>query len=266
MTGFAALAKLERSGLSRSDALDIIAHSAELPYKYIAENLRLVHLAENSFEKISERVINHEPAAYITGRREFYGLEFDIREGVFIPRVESEVLTELAIKERPKRILDLCTGCGAVLLSVLYNLSDAKGCGVDFSYTALDIAKRNANKFGLSERAEFYKLDVLKESLPYGEFDLITVNPPYLSESEYALCEPSVYYEPKSSLTAEEEGYYFYNYLLNELRNFNNMLLLAETGATQTGRIAELAAELGYSAAVYNDLAGRNRVIRVYKN
>jgi release factor glutamine methyltransferase len=271
MTGFAALAKLEKSGLSRSDALDIVAHAAELPYKYIAENLGRINLAEKSFEKICECVANHEPAAYITGRREFYGLEFDICEGVFIPRIESEVLSELAIKElaikeRPKRILDLCTGCGAVLISVLYNLPDAEGCGADFSYTALDMAKRNADKFGLSERAEFYKADILKERLSYGEFDLITVNPPYLSESEYALSEPSVHYEPKSSLVAEEEGYYFYIYLLNELRNFNNMLLLAETGAAQTERVAELAEGLGYSVTIYNDLAGRNRVIRVYKN
>jgi release factor glutamine methyltransferase len=266
MTGFAALAKLEQSGLSRSDALDIIAHSAELPYKYIAENLGRINLAADSFEKISERIMNREPVSYLTGRREFYGLEFDICEGVFIPRVESEILSELAIKEHPKRILDLCTGSGAVLLSVLYNLPDAKGCGVDVSDTALDIAGRNARKFGLSERVGFYKADILKERLPYGEFDLITVNPPYLSESEYALCEPSVYYEPKSSLTAEEEGYYFYNYLLNELRNFNNMLLLAEMGATQAGRIAKLAEGFGCSVAVYNDLAGRNRVIRVCRN
>jgi release factor glutamine methyltransferase len=266
MTGFAALAKLEKSGLSRSDALDIIAFLADLPYKYIAGNLGRINLAEERFEKISERIMNWEPAAYITGRREFYGLEFDICEGVFIPRVESEILTELAIKERPKRILDLCAGCGTVLLSVLYNLPEAKGRGVDFSDTALGIAKRNACKFRLSERTEFYKSDLLRERLPYGEFDLITVNPPYLSETEYALSEPSVYYEPKSSLVAEEEGYYFYIYLLNELRNFNNMLLLAEMGATQTERVAGLAEGLGYSYTIYNDLAGRNRVIRVYKN
>jgi release factor glutamine methyltransferase len=258
-----ALSKLSECGLSRSDALDITAHLAGVEYRYATLHAGKLAVDEKRFEATLRRVLKHEPAAYITGHKEFYGLEFDLTPNIFIPRPESELLVELAIKEKPARVLDLCTGTGAILISILHRLENSSGMGVDISPYAVETAKHNALKLGVS--AEFICADILKESLPYGDFDLITMNPPYLSEREYAVSGESIFYEPKIALVAENEGYHFYNIILRELKKFNNMLLLAEIGAAQGEHAAELAEGLGFEVSVFTDLARRNRVIRAYK-
>jgi release factor glutamine methyltransferase len=265
ITSSAALSVLAGYGLSRSDCLDIAAYLAGAEYNYALLHAGKLAVNEEELLRISERVLKKEPTAYITGRKEFYGLEFDLCSGVFIPRPESELLTELAIKENPRRVLDLCTGTGAILISILSELKDARGAGADISLKAIETAERNARKLGVSDRTEFFQADLLASSLPYGDFDLITMNPPYLSEREYAECPPSIFYEPKNALAAESEGYHFYNIILNELKKFNNMLLLFEIGAAQGETVVRLAENCGFEVSLFNDLAERNRVIRAHK-
>ncbi|MDR2105742.1 MAG: peptide chain release factor N(5)-glutamine methyltransferase [Deferribacteraceae bacterium] len=265
LNGQTVLSRLSAHGLSRSDAVDIAAYLADVEYHYALLNARSLSIDEKKTAEVEERLLRGEPTAYITRRKEFYGLEFELSPSLFIPRPESELLTELAIKENPKRIMELCTGSGAILLSILSHLECAAGLGVDNSPEAIAMAERNADRLKLSKRALFMQADVLKENLDYTRYDLIVMNPPYLSKEEYAASAPSIFYEPKSALVAEEDGYSFYKNILNKLKKFNIMLLLLEIGAQQADKAAQIAQDCGFSVSVHRDLAQRERVIRAYK-
>ena len=219
------------------------------------------------FARLVERRSAHEPIAYITGRQAFYGLEFEVTPDVLIPRSDSEVLVGSALAARPAagRILDCGTGSGALLISVLANMPEAQGVGIDRSREALQVAAGNAVKLGI-DRAEFLERDWTAPAWRsgLGTFDLILANPPYVETG--AKLAPGVRnFEPAGALFAGPKGLDAHRALLPQLP----MLLrpdgagFVEIGAGQADAVKELAGRAGLAAELRCDLENRPRVMEL---
>ncbi|BDU50247.1 peptide chain release factor N(5)-glutamine methyltransferase [Haliovirga abyssi] len=200
-------------------------------------------------EKIKKNLIrrakDREPLQYIMEYEEFYGLKFYVDKNVLIPRPETEILVENAIKylekiEEPK-ILEIGVGSGAISISIGKNLINSKIIGVDISEGALKIAEKNRENLGLNN-VRFVKSDIF-ENINYKSFDLIISNPPYISEEEYSGLMPEVKnYEPKLALVAKEDGNYFYRTIIENGKNYlkNGGKIFFEVGYNQSKIVKEL--------------------------
>lgn len=211
----------------------------------------------------------HEPVAYITGRQAFWSLELAVSPAVLIPRADSETLIEAALEalaqRPPRRVLDLGTGSGALLLAALSEWPEARGTGVDASEAALAIARANAAALGLEACATMLALDWRAAGWVQacgGPFDLVLANPPYV-EADAAL-EPQVMaHEPHSALFAGADGLDDYRLLLPALPALlaANGLAVLEIGASQRAAVSALAQACGFAPECRRDLAGNDRAI-----
>ena len=218
------------------------------------------------FEGLVERRLQHEPVAQILGRKEFYGREFRVGRAVLIPRADSETIVQAALEvaAAPGRLLDLGTGSGALLLTLLAECPQAVGVGIDASAAALEVASANAEALGLAGRARMLCRDWDEPGWgdDLGRFDLVVANPPYVEES--ADLAPSVRdYEPAEALYAGPEGLDAYRTLIPQLS-----ALLApegaavfEIGPTQAENVAQIAAAAGFFSELRRDLANRPRAL-----
>ena len=221
--------------------------------------------APDRFFDMVERRTSGEPVAYITGRRAFWNIELHVGPGVLIPRPDSEVLISSALehfegKDGPKRILDLGTGPGTLLLAALDLWPDATGVGVDVSRQAMAYAAANARRLGFESRVKLKEGDWAKGITE--RFDLILCNPPYVAED--AELGPGVReYEPDEALFAGKEGLDAYRQLAPQLPRLLNKggLAAVEIGHDQAEPVTALLARDGLSASVVNDLAGRPRAV-----
>ena len=221
--------------------------------------------APDRFFDMVERRKSGEPVAYITGRRAFWNIELHVGPGVLIPRPDSEVLISSALehfegKGGPKRILDLGTGPGTLLLAALDLWPDATGVGVDVSRQAMSYAAANARRLGFESRVKLKEGDWAKGITE--RFDLILCNPPYVAED--AELGPGVReYEPDEALFAGKEGLDAYRQLAPHLPRLLNKggLAAVEIGHDQAEPVTALLARDGLSASVVNDLAGRPRAV-----
>jgi release factor glutamine methyltransferase len=219
-----------------------------------------------TFDGLIERRLGHEPVAYITGETEFFGHPFLVSPAVLIPRGDSEVLVEAALKAAPApgRVLDCGTGSGALLLSVLAERPGAEGLGTDRSLDALQVAAANAARLGLAERTRFLHADwdELGWADSLGQFDLILANPPYVEDE--ADLSPSVReHEPAGALFAGPDGLDAYRVLIPQLPGLlaENGIALVEIGATQADAVRAIARTAGLAAQLHRDLGGRPRVL-----
>jgi release factor glutamine methyltransferase len=193
---------------------------------------------ERFFELI-ERRVSGEPIQYITGRQEFFGLEFEVNENVLIPRPETEILVEAAIeilreKENPY-FCDVGTGSGCIPISILANLENAKAVAVDISSGALAIARKNAEKHQVAERIEFYESDIFAV-FENQKFDLIVSNPPYVPNKDLPDLPREVReHEPHAALFGGDVGTEIITQLLTEAPKFliENSYLMFEIGFAQ---------------------------------
>jgi release factor glutamine methyltransferase len=217
------------------------------------------------FWAMVERRRAGEPVAYITGRRAFWNIELHVGPGVLVPRPDSEVLIASAIEHfdgtaGPKRILDLGTGPGTLLLAALDVWHGATGLGIDVSRGALSYAAANARRLGFEDRIKLVQgnwADGLVET-----FDLILCNPPYVPED--AEVGPGVReYEPDEALFAGKEGLDAYRALAPQLPRLLNKggLAAVEIGADQSKAVTKLLKRDGLQAQVADDLAGRPRAV-----
>lgn len=159
------------------------------------------------------------PLQHLTGNAWFYGLPFTVNEHVLIPRQDTETLVEQALRHvgPGMRVLDLCTGSGCILLSVLANCEGVSGVGVDLSEQALEVAKKNASD--LKIEAEFCQSDLFDQV--EGTFDLILSNPPYIRTDVIPTLMPEVRdHEPWMALDGKEDGLYFYRKILEKAAGF----------------------------------------------
>ena len=222
--------------------------------------------APEAFEALLARRLEHEPVAQILGRKDFYGRTFRVTRDVLIPRADSETTAAAALDCCPTdgRILDCGTGSGALLLTLLAELPDAIGVGIDRSEAALAVAADNAARLDLSGRAEMRLADWHEPgwSEGLGPFDCVIANPPYVEDA--AELAPSVRdYEPAGALFAGPEGLDDYRALVPQLPALlaPGGCAVLEIGATQAGTVAEIAARAGFTADLRRDLGGRPRAL-----
>jgi release factor glutamine methyltransferase len=220
------------------------------------------------FEALVQRRLAREPVSQILGRREFWGLDFHITRDVLDPRPDSETLVAgvlAAIPDRgaPLRIVDFGTGSGCLLLSLLHELPDATGLGVDASPAALAVAQGNAERLGLSGRANFRQGD-------WGTgidepFDILISNPPYIESDVVPGLAPEVArHEPRLALDGGPDGLAAYRRLIPDLARLARLGSIAalEIGLGQDAAVSALLAEAGFAGiAVLPDLAGIGRVV-----
>jgi release factor glutamine methyltransferase len=217
------------------------------------------------FWSMVRRRTSGEPVAYITGRRAFWNIDLHVGPGVLVPRPDSEVLIASAIEHfdgtsGPKRILDLGTGPGTLLLAALDIWTSATGLGIDLSRRALSYAAANARRLGLEPRL---KLELGNWAEGVGErFDLILCNPPYVAHG--AELGPGVReYEPDEALFAGESGLDAYRVLAPQLPRLleRDGLAVVEIGHDQALEVTDLLGRNGLSATVANDFADRPRAV-----
>jgi release factor glutamine methyltransferase len=225
-------------------------------------------LAPDSFAPLLTRRLAQEPVAYILGSQPFFGLDFIVTPDVLIPRSDSEVLVEAALKTRPdaRRVLDCGTGSGALLLAVLAHLPAAHGVGIDRSLAALNVAAANSARLGLGERARMLHADWddADWARDLGPFNLILANPPYV-ESDAELAASVRAHEPAGALFAGPEGLDAYCVLIPQLPALlaPRGIILAEIGASQAEAVSAIAMAVGLTSRLHRDLAGRPRVLEL---
>ena len=175
-------------------------------------DFRLSEEQSDRFECLLDRRLGREPLAYIVGRREFYGIEFEVSEDTLIPRQETELLVEVALERMARvscaQVVDVGTGSGAVALAIAANAG--RGVSVvatDVSAAALEVARRNAARLGLSERVEFVRCDMLDtEWAGRGAFDMVVSNPPYIPSGDIEGLAVEVRREPRIALDGGADG------------------------------------------------------------
>lgn len=216
--------------------------------------------AEARFRDCAARRARGEPIAYILGMKEFYGLPLAVNPAALIPRPETELLVELALRAGPASVLDLGTGCGAIALAVKRNLPAARVVAVERSTAALAVARRNALKLGLD--VEFHH-GLWLEPVAGTRFDVVLSNPPYVREGDPHLAEGDVRFEPRSALVAGPDGLESIRRIVREApaHLVPGGRLLLEHGLGQDAAVRNLLARVGLEdVRTWPDLAGIARV------
>ena len=237
---------------------------------YLEGSLKLSEQEESDYRGLILRRAEHEPLQYILKRQEFMGLSFYIDERVLIPRADSELLIEkwlelVRSEERQAqdaviKVVDLCTGSGALAISMAHYYPKAEVFGTDLSQDALEVARENAKRLGIS--VQWRQGDFLKPIL--GErWDYIITNPPYVSAEEYSQCAPEIFREPSMAFLGGKEGLDFYRTLAEETRSLLTPQgrLLMEIGWNQGDAVCEIFRINGFETQIFQDLAGHDRVI-----
>ena len=270
MNGNAALAaavrRLRAAGVPDAprDARRLLAHALG-----IAPDRLTLHLAEDlpagaeaAFEAALSRRERREPVSHITGRRAFYGRDFHVSRDVLDPRPETETLIEQALSKPFSRVLDLGSGSGCILLTLLAERPEATGLGVDLSEAALAVARRNAEGLDIV-RAEFARSDWC--AAVEGRFDLIVSNPPYIAADEMSGLSPEVRdWEPEMALSPGGDGLDAYRAIAAcaPAHLPPGGRLMVEIGPTQGAAVSALFRAAGLeNVAIHSDIDGRDRVV-----
>lgn len=246
---------LKQNGISDAGRSWYFLHCEE----EMPENCQVAY--QKLLKKRGERI----PLQQLTGEQEFMGISFLVNEHVLIPRQDTEVLVEEALKRKKEgmKVLDLCTGSGCILLSILKNLKQGTGVGIDISEQALEVARRNAKRLGLEAATTFVLSDLFEKA--QGSYDMIVSNPPYIETEEIAQLMPEVRdHEPRLALDGMSDGLYYYRSIVSQCRDYlkEDGALLFEIGAGQGAAVSELLKEAGFvSVQVIKDLAGLDRVV-----
>ncbi len=217
--------------------------------------------SEELHDAIKKR-LEHTPIAYILGQTEFYREKYFVSEDCLIPRSDTEIIVDYAIRHLPKNayFADLCTGCGCIAISILSNRSDCRAIACDVSDGALKIAEKNAHLNRVSDRIEFVSHDVLSSALN-GKFDAVISNPPYIRSDVIPTLSEEVKKEPTSALDGGIDGMVFYKRILplytDELKE--NGFFLFETGYDQKEAITEIAKENSFHCECINDYGKNHR-------
>ena len=222
---------------------------------------------EEAVSAVARRA-KREPLQYILGEAYFYRERYKVTPDCLIPREDTELLVDFAVKNLPRGALfiDLCTGSGCVALSVLNNTRDTRAIMVDLSPGALSVARENAVALGLDGRAELRLCDAT-EPFDCGEIFAVLSNPPYVSSSAYEKLEKEIYFEPSMAFLGGEDGADFYRKITSIYRDkiAKDGFIAYEIGYDQGELIKEIADATRMTATVCKDLSGNDRlaVLRV---
>lgn len=257
---------LRAAGIGEADLdaaylLEYVLHIDRMTFLLNREKEVCLGDAKRYMEKIEIRA-KHIPLQHITGEQEFMGYSFRVNEHVLIPRQDTEVLVEQVAKLADgKRVLDVCTGSGCIILSLdkLCNLIQA--VGVDLSTEALKVARENGKR--LDSSVEWLESDIFANVT--GIFDIIVSNPPYIETKVIAgLMEEVRCHEPRMALDGGEDGLHFYRRIIQESGKYlaDNGYLFFEIGYNQGEEVKALMEDAGFrDCQVIKDLAGLNRVV-----
>lgn len=260
--------KLEEAGIEEAklDARLLLEHIC-----HTDRNALLVHgdserneMEEQFYRMCIEKRATRIPLQHITGEQEFMGLTFRVNEHTLIPRQDTEILVEEGMRRMfdGMRILDMCTGSGCILLSLLKYSNECEGTGVDISQEALKVAAENAKRLGLT--AEFIQGDLF-ENVPEKKYDMMISNPPYIETAVIETLMPEVReHEPMQALDGMEDGLFFYRKIVEKAGGFleKGGWLLFEIGYNQGDAVKALMAAQGFQGLeVVKDYAGLDRVV-----
>lgn len=256
------------SDTARLDAELLMAHALGTARSELLLR-QMARAVPPAFAALIARRLCHEPVAYITGRQEFHGLELEVSPAVLIPRADSETLIEAARKaftgcDPSRRILDLGTGSGALVLAALAVWERAEGIGLERDQAAANIARRNAERLGMGQRARILEGDWTAPDwrTGLGRFDLVLANPPYV-ETDANLPRSVRDFEPARALFAGADGLDDYRRLVPQLPHLlaAGGRAILEIGSTLGPPVAGLARAAGLAARIVSDLAGRPRAV-----
>ena len=263
----------------RLDAEVLLAHVLNQPeriYLYVHFDQPLEQSELTAYKECIKRRVQHEPVAYITGHRDFMGLDFKVTKDTLIPRPDTEILVEAVLQRLPaagenSTLADIGTGTGAICLSLLNYLPKLRAMAVDISSGALAVAQENSVSLGLSQRVEFLQGDLLAPLKAKGELlNAIVSNPPYIPKADIATLAADVKaYEPMGALDGGEDGLDFYRRLLAESGDLlkDGGFLAMEVGIHQAHQLEALAKDMSQwgKCEILLDLAGIERVVILWK-
>lgn len=266
-----AQAGIAEAGLDARLLLEYICHTDRNTLLLYGDGGRS-SLEEQFYREVIARRAARMPLQYITGEQEFMGLSFRVNAHTLIPRQDTEVLVEEAMRylSDGMRILDLCTGSGCILLSLLRYSNRCTGVGIDISPGALAVAKENAARLGLE--AAFLEGDLFAPLEEYFSgaveedrlFDIIISNPPYIETAVIGTLMPEVRaYEPLQALDGREDGLFFYRAILKQAGDYMRKggWIFFEIGCNQGNAVRALLEESGFAdAAIVQDYAGLDRI------
>ena len=237
--------------------------------KDILINYEDVEILDNKLEIYIynlNKIIEGVPIQYITKKQEFMGLDFFVDENVLIPQPDTEILVEEVLKisklyNKKINILDLCTGSGAIAVSLAKYIKDVNIIATDISENAIEIAEKNAIKNNAENKIKFVVSDMFKNI--ENEFDIIVSNPPYIETTEIEKLSKEVKNEPIIALDGGNDGIKYYKIIADNYNKFLNIggYLLLEMGYNQ----GESVSKLFKNSEIKKDLSGNNRVILVKK-
>ena len=283
---------IEKTKLLKDNSIDLPKLEARLLLaKALNKNLNWTYV--NLEKKLSKnKILNYEilikkklrkiPTAYLLGNKEFYSMNFKVNKNTLIPRPETEIIIE-EIKKKFKNkqnllVLDLGTGSGCILLSILKEFKNATGIGIDKYLETVKVARINSKRNNLSKRSKFFKLDwnqkdffeqIIKINKKFSgneKFDLVVSNPPYLLRNEIKSLMPEVLYEPKESLYDNKDGLSFYKRILPKINSLvlKNSYVYLEINPKNRRNIEKVCKNNNLRNIHYiKDLSGKYRFVLI---
>lgn len=263
-------AALETAGVPEAEL------EARLLLEYVCETNRNTLLAHGDREVTAEEQSRYEsliarradriPLQHLTGVQEFMGLTFRVNEHVLIPRQDTEILVEEVMRKLHDgmRILDMCTGSGCILISLLHYSNGCDGVGADISREALEVAEENAKRLLGSEQSVRFRQSNLFEAIS-GKYEIIVSNPPYIERGDIPGLMPEVRdHEPMTALDGGEDGLDFYREIIRESREYlaGGGMLFFEIGCSQGAAVQECMRQNGFvETVIVKDYSGLDRVV-----
>lgn len=258
----------EAAKILEESGIDSPIYDAREIFRFIG-GLPTASLISYDIDCSDERVIDaihrraeREPLQYIIGHVDFYRENYLVTPDCLIPRSDTEILVDYAVKNLPEgaRFADLCTGSGCVAISTLKNTKNTTAIAVDISHGALNLAKQNAERNGVSDRIEFIERDVLSSAVD-GIFAMLS-NPPYVSEGAYRELEKEIFHEPKIAFVGGEDGGDFYRRLTEIYRDViaEDGFIAYEIGYDQGSMLKEIAERNSMTCEIIKDLSANDRV------
>lgn len=249
----------------KTDAWMLLEMAAKIDrnYYYMHMDDEITKEQLEEYEWVLKKRSEHIPLQYIVGETEFMGLPFKVNSSVLIPRQDTETLVEEALKvAKPgMKVLDMCTGSGCIIISILHYGKELEGYASDISRHAINVAKENAK---LNQVAVSFETGDLFDHIK-GKYDMIVSNPPYIRTEEITKLMPEVQnFEPFDALDGKEDGLFFYRRIVEQAGDYLNPggHLLFEIGYDQGQDVSELMEQAGFkNVRVIKDLAGNDRVV-----
>lgn len=274
----------EASERLKAAGIDSARLDAEVLMAEVLKCRRLALYVHLKREMTAEQVIEYDelttkrcdriPIAYLTGHKEFMGLELEISPAVLVPRPDTEILAQKTIEhlqnfDSELKLADLGTGSGAICISILKFVENVTAAAVDISAEALKVATRNAKKFNVEDRITFYEGDLF-EPLKGQKFDVIVSNPPYIKSGEFGSIQAEVKKEPRIALDGGEDGLDYYRRIVKESAEYltEDGFLAVEVGYNQSDEVYDLIKENGNFEYIqtWKDMANIERVVAAWRH